>query len=80
MAVRNDVGSTAEVLAGFLSGGEQSDQAFRKRLQIIKHNGHLVDVINHPIRRYFGRTLVHIAAVNGLPVHLDILLQNGGTC
>ena len=35
-------------------------------------------LINYPIQRYNGRTVVHLAASNGLVDCLGLLLKNGG--
>ena len=35
-------------------------------------------LINNPIRRFEGRTPVHLAAANGLVECLEILLESGG--
>ena len=35
-------------------------------------------LINSPIRRFEGRTPVHLAAANGLVECLEILLESGG--
>lgn len=35
-------------------------------------------VINYPIQRYNGRTVVHLAASNGLVDCLGLLLKSGG--
>ena len=75
-----DVKRLAESLGALLSTDPSDEQKknFDLYIQYALNNQYLEKVINYPIQRYNGRTLVHIAADKGLPEYLEILLANGG--
>ena len=80
MASARDVRERAETLATFLgrNQGKEQRQNFFLYLEESEHRNCLERVINHPLQRYNGRTLVHLAAVHGLWDYLEQLLKNGG--
>ena len=79
----NDPKKLAELIGALLSSDQDSEATLRRTfdhyIQASKNIGALVEVINFPIQRYYGRSSVHIAAFNGLPEYLEFLLQHGGT-
>lgn len=75
-----DVRNIAEDLGGILSAGssENQKQLFDEYMQHAQSLSCTEAVINFPIQRYNGRTLVHIAADKGLHEFLEELLKKGG--
>ena len=75
-----DVKRLAECLGALLSTDPSDEQKknFDLYIQYASNNQFLEKVINYPIQRYNGRTLVHIAADKGLPDYLEVLLAKGG--
>lgn len=76
----SDQRALAEAIGGLLcteSNEVTLKNNFDHYLQVAEKIG-LVDTINYQTQRYYGRTLVHIAAFNGLPEYLEILLKKGG--
>lgn len=75
-----DVKRLAESLGALLSTDPSDEQkkTFDLYIQYASNNQFLEKVINYPIQRYNGRTLVHIAADKGLPDYLEVLLAKGG--
>ncbi len=77
-----DSKTLAEAIGALLCReGKEADlnTRFDSYMDIAKGSGSVTEVVNYPIQRYYGRTLVHVAAFNGLPQYLDQLLKNGGT-
>ena len=77
-----DSKTLAEAIGALLCReGKEADlkARFDSYMDIAKGSGSVAEVANYPIQRYYGRTLVHVAAFNGLPQYLDQLLKNGGT-
>jgi serine/threonine protein kinase/ankyrin repeat protein/GTPase SAR1 family protein len=70
----------AEGLGTVLSAepSESQKQVFDQYMEMALNQHCLEKVINFPIQRYSGRTLVHIAADKGLHECLEELLKNGG--
>ena len=75
-----DVKRLAENLGALLSTdpSEEQKRNFDRYIHYASDKQCLEKVINYPIQRYNGRTLVHIAADKGLPEYLEVLLDNGG--
>ena len=80
MVSNADVRKLAESLGAVLSAGSSDNQKqyFDQYLQHALIQRCADKVINYPIQRYNGRTLVHIAADKGLHEFLEELLKNGG--
>lgn len=76
-----DIRRSAEALGTILSAepSEEQKRRFEEHIDRCRSSpGFLQKVINHPIQRYNGRTLVHIAADKGLNEYLETLLNEGG--
>ena len=55
------------------------EDLLKQRLSDAKQAGYpLNKIIDHPIERYGGRTLIHLATAKGLLRCLEILLEKGG--
>lgn len=80
MASAREMRELSETLAAVLGReqGREQRQNFFVLLDEAEQFGCLERVINHPLQRYNGRTLVHLAAVNGLWEYLEQLLKKGG--
>lgn len=80
MASARNVRELSETLASVLGReqGKEQRRLFSAWLDEAEQLNCLVRVINHPLQRYNGRTLVHLAAVNGLWEYLEQLLSKGG--
>lgn len=74
-------GKLAETMGTLLSGDLREDQKRSLNLlldHISQSPETLSKIINFPISRFYGRTVVHLAAVNGLPEYLEKFLMKGG--
>lgn len=77
-----EVRKIAETLGTILSAEPSDNQKklFEDHMEYGRKTSALQKIINHPIQRYNGRTLVHIAADKGLSEYLEKLLLEGGAC
>ena len=81
MSGEMNIGKLAETMGTLLSGDLREEQKRSLNL-LLDHASQspevLTKVLNYPISRFYGRTVVHIAAANGLPEYLEKFLMKGG--
>ena len=78
---QNDIRSLAETLGAVVlsNPSEEQRKKFQLYLEHAKRARVVESVIDFPLQRYNGRTLLHLVADNGLWEYLEELLKNGGT-
>ena len=78
---QSEIRALAETLGVVILGNPSEEQRrnFQRYLDAAKKGRCVENVIDFPLQRYNGRTLLHLAADNGLWEYLEELLKNGGT-